>query len=210
MTRSLRGRKCSLTAFAGLAVVAALLAGCRVETDKHGDGKDVKIETPFGGLQVKTNDADVLASLGLPGYPGAQPAKKHGDDDGSADVNIGFGGLQMRVKAAKYRTGDSPDKVEAFYRNGMRRYGDVIACRNGNAVGSPVRTAEGLTCDSAHSNHISVDDDSKHELELKAGSKRYQHIVAIDSDGGGTKFSLVSLDLPGDFTGGKESDDTRQ
>jgi hypothetical protein len=185
-----------------------------VETDKHGDGKDVKIETPFGGMQVKTNDADVLASIGLPGYPGARPARKHGDEDGSADVNIGFGGLQLRVKAAEYRTDDPPDKVEAFYRNGLRRYGDVIECRNNSAVGSPMRTAEGLTCDSEHSNRISVEGDSKHELELKTGSKRYQHIVAIDStggaDGGGTKFSLVLLDLPGDFGSGKESDDTRQ
>jgi hypothetical protein len=209
MARSLRNRQCSLAALAGLAVVAGLLAGCRVETDKRGDGKDVKIETPFGGMHVNTNDKDVLASLGLPPYPGAQLERSHGDQDGSADVNIGFGGLQLRVKAAKYRTGDAPGKVEAFYRDDMKRYGDVIACRNGNAVGSPVRTAEGLSCDSTKNIHMD-DDSSRHELDLKAGSKRYQHIVAIDDDGGGTKFSLILLDLPGDFTGDKQSDDRRQ
>jgi len=201
----------SVAACTGAAVLAMLLAGCHVEKETHGDSKNVKIDTPFGGLHVKTNDADVLASIGLPGYPGSEPTRKHGDDDGSADVNIGFGGLQMRVKVAKYRTDDPPDKVEAFYRNGMTRFGDVIVCRNNNAVGAPARTAEGLTCDNAKDNHISVDDDSsKHELELKAGSKHYQHIVAIDTDGTGTKFSLISLDLPGDFDHDRENGDRRQ
>ena len=51
-------------AAAGLAV--ALLAGCRVESDKHGDSDDVKIATPFGGMQVKTNDAVVVEGIGLP------------------------------------------------------------------------------------------------------------------------------------------------
>jgi hypothetical protein len=197
--------------FVAALAAAGLLAGCRVESNQHGDGKDVKIVTPFGGLQVKTDDADVLSSLGLPGYPGAQPVKKQGDDNGSADVNIGFGGLQMRVKAAKYRTSDSPDKVEAFYRNGLKRYGDVIACRHNVAVGSPARTAEGLTCDNQKGNHVSVDEDaSRHELELKAGSKHYQHLVTIDADGGGTKFSLVSLDLPSGFDSGDSGGSGRE
>jgi len=52
------------------------LAGCHVDEHKNGDSDNVKIETPFGGLQVKTNDAAVLADIGLPAYPGAQPEKK--------------------------------------------------------------------------------------------------------------------------------------
>ena len=83
----------------------ALLAGCRVESDKHGDSDDVKIATPFGGMQVKTNDAVVVEGIGLPTYPGAQLVKKD-KDDGSADVNMSFGSFQLRVKAVSYRTGD--------------------------------------------------------------------------------------------------------
>jgi hypothetical protein len=178
-----------------------LVAGCRVEENKHGDGKDVSITTPFGGMQVKTNDADVLGATGLAAYPGAQAVKEK--DNGSADVNMSFGSFQMRVKAASYRTDDAPDKVEAFYRKELHRFGDLIACRDGQAVGSPAVTAEGLTCDNQHNGHVTLDGDSgKHQLELKAGSQQHQHIVGIDGDGGGTKFSLVAMDLPGNVSFG--------
>jgi hypothetical protein len=204
-------RGAGLTA-AGMAIL--LLAGCHVESTKNGDGKNVNISTPFGGMQVDTNGADVTASLGLPAYPGAQVLKQSGGDDNkddSADVNMSFGGFQLRVKAAKFRSDDSTDKVEAFYRDKLKRYGDVVGCRNHVAVGTPVRTAEGLTCDDNHGAHISVDDKvNNNTLELRTGSPQHQHIVTIDADHGGTKFSIVALDLPGkmNFDGG--NDDTRQ
>jgi hypothetical protein len=65
-----------------------------------------------------------------------------------------------------------------------------------------VRTTEGLTCDNDKENHVYVNDDESGKLELKAGSKLHQHIVAIDPEGNGTKFGLVALDLPGHFTSG--------
>jgi hypothetical protein len=195
-------------AAAGLAV--ALLAGCRVESDKHGDSDDVKIATPFGGMQVKTNDAVVVEGIGLPTYPGAQLVKKD-KDDGSADVNMSFGSFQLRVKAVSYRTGDSPEKVETFYRAGLKRFGDVIACRDNRVVGSPARTQEGLTCDNNNGNHYSVDDKpEKGALELKAGSQQHQHIVEIDAEGGGTKIGLVALDLPGNATSQSGDEQNRQ
>jgi hypothetical protein len=193
---------------AGLA--ALLLAGCRVQSDKHGDSDNVKISTPFGGMQVKTNDAVVVEDLGLPAYPGAQLVKKD-KDDGSADVNMNFGGFQLRVKAVSYQTGDSPEKVEAFYRAGLKRFGDVIACRNNRVVGMPARTQEGLTCDNNNGNHYSVDDKpEKGALELKAGSQQHQHIVEIDAEGGGTKIGLVALDLPGNATSQSGDEQNRQ
>jgi hypothetical protein len=194
------------------AMTLALLGGCRVESKKNGDGKDVNITTPFGGMKVNTNNADVMASIGLPAYPGAQAVKKDDDDkDDSADVNMSFGGFSLRVKAAKFRSDDAPDKIQAFYRNGLKRYGDVIACRNHTAVGSPARTSEGLNCDDNHGGHITVEDThSSQTLVLKAGSEQHQHLVTIDPDSGGTKFSLVVLDLPGKILFDSGSDDTRQ
>jgi hypothetical protein len=189
----------------GVAVVmvagALLATGCRVESDDHGDGKNVKIATPFGGMSVKTDDASVLEAIGLPGYPGAVLVKKDKDknNDGAADVNFSFGSFQLKVKAASYRTPDSPDKVQAFYRKALGRYGDVILCKNNRPVGTPTQTAEGLTCSDEKGNHISVDDDVSGKMELKAGSKMHQHIVGIDPDGSGTKFGMVALDLPGHF-----------
>jgi hypothetical protein len=157
---------------------------------------------------VKTNDAAVVDGLGLPVYPGALLVKKD-KDNGAADVNMSFGSFQLRVKAASYRTQDSPDQVTAFYRKALGRYGDVIQCQNDKAVGAPTRTAEGLTCDN-EGKDVSFNTDSSGKLELKAGSKQHQHIAAIDPDGNGTKFGLVALDLPGHLSFGDKDDKQSQ
>lgn len=189
---------------ATLAIVATVMtSGCRVESNKQGGNDNVKIATPFGGMQVKTNDTTVLEGMGLPAYPGAVLVKKD-KDHGSADVNMSFGSFRLRVKAASYQTPDSPDTVEAFYRKALQRYGDVIKCSNDKPVGEPTRTREGLTC-SDNNKHIEIDDDMSKKMELKAGSRQHQHIVAINPEGTGTKLGLVALDLPGHFTGNDEN-----
>jgi hypothetical protein len=185
-----------------------MIGGCRIDSSKQGDHENVKIATPFGGVQVKTNDASVEQGLGLPVYPGAELVKKD-KDKGSADVNLSFGKFQLRVKAASYRTPDSPDKVQAFYRNALKRYGTVIQCSHNKPIGTPNVTEEGLTCDNGHGKpQVNVDSDTSGKTELKAGSKQHQHIVAIDPEGSGTKFGVVALDLPGNITVGE--DDNRQ
>jgi hypothetical protein len=189
---------------AGVAVMiaaTALMSGCRIESDKRNGNDNVKIATPFGGMTVKTNDAAVVEGLGLPVYPGAELVKKD-KNNGAADVNMSFGSFQLRVKAASYRTQDSTDEVTTFYRKALGRYGDVIQCQNDKPLGTPTRTAEGLTCDNVKENHISVNDDMSGKMELKAGSKQHQHIVAVDPEGKGTKFGLVALDLPGHISFG--------
>jgi hypothetical protein len=188
----------------------ATTLGCRVESNKHGDNDNVKIATPFGGMSVKTNDAAVVDGMGLPPYPGAEIVKKKDKDNGAADVNLSFGNFQLRVKAASYRTPDAPDQVAAFYRKALARYGDVIQCSGNQPVGTPARTAEGLGCDNDKENHISPSNDVSGKIELKAGSKVHQHIVAIDPEGSGTKFGLVALDLPSHITLGDGRDDSKQ
>lgn len=198
---------------------AVLAGGCRIQSDKHGDSDNVKIATPFGGMQVKTNDAVVLAGIGLPEYPGAVLVKKDKEngkhDDGAADVNFSFGSFQLRVKAASYRSPDSPEKVTAFYRKALGRYGDVVQCQDNKPVSTPTHTAEGLTCDNDKENHITVSDDmveskSGSKMEMKAGSKMHQHIVSIEPEGSGTKFGLVVLDLPGHFSIGNDDEGHKQ
>lgn len=175
----------------------ALMAGCRVSGDKHGDN-GVKISTPFGGMQVKTDDTAVLQNIGLPQYPGSTLVKND-RDKGAADVNMSFGRFHLKVNAASYHSDDAPDMVAAFYRKALEKYGDVIECKNNKPVGTLTRTHEGLTCDDNGHGHISVSDDKSGKTQLKTGSKRYQHIVEINPDGSGTKFGLIALDLPGDM-----------
>jgi hypothetical protein len=176
-----------------------MMGGCRIDSNKQGDNESVKIATPFGGVQVKTNDASVEQGLGLPVYPGAELVKKD-KNSGSADVNLSFGKFQLRVKAASYRTPDSTDKVQAFYMNALKRYGTVIQCSHDKPIGNPTVTEEGLTCDEHGKAQYNGDTDTSGKVELKAGSKQHQHIVGIDPEGSGTKFGVVALDLPGNMT----------
>jgi hypothetical protein len=193
----MRANQTAVVVLAALAMT--MVSGCRVESDKHGDNENVKIATPFGGMTVKTNDATVEQGLGLPIYPGAVLVKKKDKNDGAADVNLSFGKFQLRVKAASYTTPDSPDMVRVFYRKALGRYGDVIECQNDKPVSAQTQTAEGLNCNDDQKNHVKVDNDLSDKMQLKAGSKQHQHIVAIDPDGNGTKLGIVALDLPGHF-----------
>jgi hypothetical protein len=182
-----------------LALTATLtLSGCRVHVDKDSNGKEktVQVDTPFGGVHVNT-DQTSAADLGLPVYPGAETVK---DDENhkSADVHLGFGEWQLRVKAVSYATPDSKEKVTAFYKKALARFGDVLTCENHVAVGTPTVTHEGLTCEDDKNGKVKMDEsDFKQDFQLKAGSKRHQHIVGFEnSKSGQTHFALVALDLP--------------
>ena len=175
------------------------VAGCRVHVDKDSSGKekDVQVDTPFGGVHVNT-DQTSAADLGLPVYPGAELVK---DDEKhkSADVHLGFGEWQLRVKAVSYGTPDSKEKVTAFYKKALSRFGDVITCQGNSPVGTPTETHEGLTCeDNGKNGKVKLDNgDFNQDFQLKAGSKRHQHIVGFENPKDTrTRFALVALDLP--------------
>jgi hypothetical protein len=199
MTRSGMRRTAALAV--GLALAAGM-TGCRVHVDKDANGQDKKVEvdTPFGGVHVNTDQLSA-ADLGFPAYPGAVAVKS--DEHESADVHLGFGQWELRVRVASYQTSDSKDKVSDFYKKALGRYGDVITCRDNYPVGTPTTTSQGLTCADNDKNgqKIKIDAGDFHYngsgSELKAGSKRHQHIVGFkEPQDGKTQFSLVTLDLP--------------
>jgi hypothetical protein len=195
---------------AAAVLATAAIGGCRVDSHKEGNNENVSVATPFGGVKVKTNDAAGVEGIGLPIYPGAELVKKKDKDSGSADVNLSFGKFQLRVKAASYRTSDSPEQVNSFYRDALKRYGSVIQCNHDQPIGTPTRTEEGLTCSDNDKKHVNVESSPSAKFELKAGSKQHQHIVAIEPENAGTKFGLVALDLPLGLSGGEGDSDARQ
>ena len=191
---------------AAVAMFGVLVAtGCRFERHQGANnGTDkVNVATPFGGMSVKTDEKKVQAGVGLSVYPGAvlNRADDKGRDSGAADVNFSLGDFHVGVRALNYQTGDSQDKVLAFYRKDMARYGAVVLCHDHEAVGQPARTQDGLSCDSdGKTTGVKVSSDGG-EDELKAGSKYHQHIVSVEPKNGGTQIGLVALDLPSGMGG---------
>ena len=155
----------------------------------------MKIATPLGGINVKTNHTSAT-DLGLPQYPGSEIS--HGQQsDKSANVSLGFGSWQLRVKVANYTSSDSQQKVLAFYRKALGSYGEVIECEGERPVGTPLMTGEGLTCDASGTDEKDLRF-HKNELQLRAGSRHHQHLVVFKSgpSAATTEFSLIELELP--------------
>lgn len=169
-------------------------AGCHVQVDKaaNGEDKNVKIDTPLGGLHVRADQTSAV-DLGLPVYPGAQIAPDR-EGDKSADVHLGFGQFQLRVKVVTYQTTDAHDKVLAFYKNAMGRFGDVLTCDGNRPVGSPTVTSEGLTC--SEDAKVQLHGNDLEDFNLRAGSRRHQHILTLKNNGAETQFSMIELQLP--------------
>ena len=178
-------------------VVLLLLPACSVNVQKEGNGHDkqVDIKTLLGGIHV-SQDADV-ADTGLAVYPGAHLKQKDSGNDKSANVNISGFGYGVRVIALEYETDDSPTKLVAFYKDQLKKYGNVLECRTSSHLDVNMKASKSdkesheLTCDSTKGNNI----------ELKVGTKEKQHIVSVEPEAKGASFSLVYV-----RTHGKDAD----
>ncbi|HEY1527557.1 MAG TPA: hypothetical protein VGH51_15095 [Candidatus Angelobacter sp.] len=163
------------------------LTGCSVTTHDKGNGKkdDVDIKTPFGSLSVKEGATDVK-DTGLSLYPGARTSRDSDDEHHSANVNISSSLFGLKVVALKYESDDPSDKVLAFYRKEMGKYGKVLDCTGGFNMNFHHRDQDAeVTCDGHEG--------SGHEYreELKVGTENNQRILAIKPRGNGSEFALV-------------------
>jgi hypothetical protein len=188
----MRKNKCSVFLIA--AAVALLLPACSVNVKKEANGQDkqVDITTPMGGVHV-SKQADV-SDIGLAVYPGAHLKEKDSNgSDKSANVNISGFGYGIKVVALSYESEDAPDKVLFFYKDQLKRYGNVLECHTSHVNLDTKRwhssghDSKELTCEGDHGSNI----------ELKAGREDDQHIVAVEPQGKGSSFSLVYVRLHG-------------
>jgi len=169
----------------GTAALCFSSCSINVAKEKNGEDKKVDIRTPVGGIHV-SNEASA-SDTGLPVYPGARLKPKQSDNDNkSANVNVSGFGYSLKVVALQYESDDAPSKVVAFYDDQLKKYGNVLVCHtSGLDVNAHVhgldKGPDELTCEGSAGSNI----------ELKVGTKENQHIVAIESDGKGSTFSLV-------------------
>lgn len=142
------------------------------------------------GWVLKVSDEATAADAGLPTYPGAKEYKEAGDSSSGANIGISTPLFGFKVVALKLQTSDEPERVAAFYRRALSKYGTVLECSD---VSQGKRTSESgdeLVCD--------PDEDDEHSVVYKVGTKQNQRIVAIKSHGSGTRFDLVHLATRGD------------
>jgi hypothetical protein len=161
------------------------LPACNINVKKADNGEDKKVEinTPVGSIHV---DKDATANeTGLPIYPGARPKKKEENgEEKNANVNLSAFGFGLKVVAIEYESDDAPAKLVAYYKDQLKKYGDVLECHSKEHLSysrnSPNKS-EKLTCDQ----------DSGNNIELKVGTQDDQHIVAVQPEGKGSSFALV-------------------
>jgi hypothetical protein len=183
---------------AATVLTVVMLSGCSVNVKKESNGQDkqVDIKTPMGGIHV-SKGADV-ADTGLSVYPGARlKPEDSGDSDKSANVNISGFGYGLRVVALEYESDEAPEKIVAFYKDQLKKYGSVLECRTSGHFNLNMKYSD----KSSESHALTCDSNTGSNVELKTGTDENQHIVAVQPEGKGSSFSLVYV-----RTHGKEAD----
>jgi hypothetical protein len=173
-----------------------VVSACSVNVKKESNGQDkqVDIKTLIGGIHVSKQAS--AEDVGLNVYPGARVKEKDSDDsDKSANVNISGFGYSLKVIAVEYESDDAPAKILAYYKDQLKRYGNVLECHTSRHFQVDMKDSKhesnDLTCDANHGNNV----------ELKVGKRDDQHIVAVEPAGKGSNFSLVYV-----RTHGKDAD----
>src|SRR5690606_31784583 len=107
------------------AAMLSLTVGARGASD--GDSSEAK-SAPNG------SDSSTAGDVGLPAHPGSKPYEDGDDDSNAADVGISLPWFGLKVVAVELETTDEPEKVAAFYREAMSKYGEVLECRGASEV----------------------------------------------------------------------------
>jgi hypothetical protein len=178
---------------AGSADLAAQQQKSPDESNDQSDNFDVR--SIVGDLYVG-KDADA-EKAGLPLYPGARPKQEKDNDPLNFGILTESFGLKLVV--AKYESDDTPDKILAFYRGKLKKYGKVLECHNLNDNSGSETDAH-----AAHPKVLKCEGDNSGPVrELKVGTEDNARIVAVEpGDGGkGSTFTIVYL-----YKRGKQAD----
>jgi|SRR5215471_13656096 len=171
-----------------LALCMALMGGLPARAQEAGKDKNVDVRSPVGDLHVG-KDADAQKA-GLPLYPGARPQST--ESDNPVNLALSTEKFGMKLIVAKYETNDPAEKVLAFYREKMKRYGKVLECHSTEDKSGFHHDDD----DKSGDQPVKCEGDNSGPVrELKVGTEDNQHIVALEDpkDGKATPFVIVYL-----------------
>jgi hypothetical protein len=173
--------------------MGAIAAALSLVMTACGANEDASGRTSKGGLDLglSVSDDATAKDVGLPQYPGSQPYEDKREGSSSA-ANVGFSSplFGLKVVAVKLETSDEPEKVAAFYRQALSKYGTVLDCSDPEASKGGAKKDDELECD--------ADELDEHSAVYKVGTEEHQRVAAIKPHGRGTRFALVYVDVRGD------------
>ena len=166
------------------------------DPDKSSQSNNDNISAGFNlGKDASAKD------VGLPLYPGSHRHQDSSDDSSSLNMGLWGGSSGFKMVVLKMDSADSPDKIAAFYRKALSKYGKVLTCSGpGSDPASAAKDSSAdASKDSAKSTSLSCDNDKpdKSDIELKAGTKQKQHVVGITAEGAVTTYHLVYIETRG-------------
>ena len=169
---------------AGLLVIVAGAFACVA----HAQDDSAKKSNGTSAGVIVSKEA-TAKEVGLPLYPGAKPRKDGTDDSTAAQLGLWGGAFGFKLVVLKLASGDAPEKVAAFYRKALAKYGPVLDCSNPPAAPAGKDNAAKLICG---------DDKPDPGGQLfKAGRKEKQHLVSIKPNGTGASFELLYIEARG-------------
>ncbi|MGA3210507.1 MAG: hypothetical protein ABSD20_04315 [Terriglobales bacterium] len=168
-----------------LLLAAILLAGVPTVAQVQSSEEQGR---PHKSIGFVAGDEASPEEVGLPVYPGARPHKDKDDDSSGANLGLWGGTFGFKLAVMKLESADAPEKVTAFYRKALAKYGPVLDCSN-NAAKDKQKS-------DSSTKQLSCGDDrpDKGGMLFKSGTKQEQHIVGIKPDGTGTLFQLVFVE----------------
>ena len=170
-----------------LPVLAALVLGMSLGAVLPAAAQDTKGSHSAG---IVASDEVSAQDLGLPLYPGAHRYKDKSDDSSAVQLGLWGSGSGFKLVVLKLESDDSAEKVAAFYRKALAKYGKVLDCGGPKAPhAAEGKKSKELTCD--------ADEPKPGEQVFKSGTREEQHVVGIQSSGGHTLFQLVYLEQRG-------------
>jgi hypothetical protein len=169
----------------GLMLLAAVMPAAA--QDKKDSDANKSDSDSIGFIASKNASAK---EVGLPMYPGSRRHKDDSDDSSSLQLGAWGGSFGFKIAVVKMESDDAPEKIAAFYRKALSKYGKVLNCSDtAEAAAQKDKPSNGLDCDSDHA--------EKGEIVLKSGTKEMQHIASVKANGSGSVYDLVFVEAKG-------------
>ena len=158
------------------------ISGCTILCTSRCAGQQEK------GTGVTLSAETSAKDVGLPLYPGSRRHVDKDEDSPGANFSLWGGGSGFKLAVLKMESGDSVEKIANYYKQALARYGAVLDCSHPSMKGTN-------TDKNVSENELTCGDDKaeKGGMLYKSGTKKDQHLVAIQPNAAGSLFQLVHM-----------------